>query len=94
MSNEILADIRRLYHHVVHGGQWDSKIDTKRLGKAIEEIERLTNELAMEEECYEELRADRDEWERLWKKASMSVIDLQDRVKVLEEDSDDNTYHN
>jgi len=63
MSNEILADLRRLYHHVVHGGEWDSKIDTKRLGKAIEEIERLTNELAMEEQCYEELQARIDELE-------------------------------
>ena len=37
---------------------------------AIKEIERLTT--------------DRDEWIRLWKKASISVIDLQDRVAELE----------
>ena len=42
MSDVILADLRRLYHHLVHGGVWNSKIDTRRLGKAIEEIERLT----------------------------------------------------
>ena len=30
------------------------------------------------------LTASRDEWERLWKKASISVIDLQDRVAQLE----------
>jgi chromosome segregation ATPase len=126
MSDVVLADLRRLYHHSFHGGMWNSKIDTRRLGKAIEVIERLTDELAMEEECYEELSADnemlrdeledqyarleasyewldekderiakleavyeelsadRDEWEGLWKKASMSVIGLQDRVKELE----------
>jgi hypothetical protein len=32
------------------------------------------------------LTASRDEWERLWKKASISVIDLQDEVEKLKED--------
>lgn len=30
-----------------------------------------------------ELRADRDEWERLWKKASMAVLDLQGKLNDL-----------
>jgi hypothetical protein len=32
------------------------------------------------------LTTDRDEWERLWKKASVAVIDLQDEVEKLEAD--------
>ncbi len=39
-----LADLRRLYHHVTHDGQWDYKTDTRRLGKAIEAIETLSAE--------------------------------------------------
>ena len=34
----------------------------------------------------ERLTTDRDEWERLWKKASVAVIDLQDEVEKLKED--------
>ena len=34
----------------------------------------------------ERLTTDRDEWERLWKKASVSVIDLQDEIEKLKED--------
>ena len=36
----------------------------------------------------ERLTADRDEWERLWKKASNAVLSLQARVEALEKVQD------
>ena len=63
--------------------------------EAADELERLTAALdAVKKNRADEfqymatkidrLTASRDEWERLWKKASMSVIDLQDKVAKLE----------
>ncbi len=46
---------------------------------------RTQRETDLEEEI-ERLTTDRDEWERLWKKASVSVIDLQDEIEKLKED--------
>lgn len=40
-----LSDLRRLYHHVHHGGTWDREVDTRRLGTAIARIERLESYL-------------------------------------------------
>ena len=56
MSDVILADLRRLYHHLVHGGVWNSEIDTRRLGKAIEEIERLESSLNRQGRVVNDLR--------------------------------------
>lgn len=42
-----LASLRRLYHHVEHGGKWDYVIDKHRLGAAIATIERQHTQISM-----------------------------------------------
>ncbi len=41
-TQRVSADLRRLYHHVYHGGTWNQETDTHRLSLAIQEIERLS----------------------------------------------------
>lgn len=42
MSQLVLSDLRRLYHHVENGGTWDYAIDNRRLSVAISTIEELS----------------------------------------------------
>ena len=41
-TQAVIADLRRLYHHVYHGGTWQRRTDTNRLSRGIQEIERLS----------------------------------------------------
>ena len=49
-----------------------------------ERVVDLINECGKRGDEIERLTADRDEWERLWKKASIGVFALQARVEALE----------
>jgi len=41
MTHSTLADLRRLYHHLIHGGRWNYNVDTDRLAQGIRTIEEL-----------------------------------------------------
>ena len=42
MTQTVLADLRRLYHHMINDGEWNGNIDCLRLAQAIRTIEELS----------------------------------------------------
>ena len=45
MTEHVIADLRRLYLHMKHGGLWNHRIDTHRLSRGIAELENLHREI-------------------------------------------------
>jgi hypothetical protein len=41
MTHSTLADLRRLYHHLSNGGEFNLRVDTERIARAIRTIEEL-----------------------------------------------------
>ena len=56
-DRETIADARRLYHHMAHGGRWNLGVDTERLSTYVAQMERDADEL-------DTLRGDLAETER------------------------------
>jgi len=87
----MIADWRRLYHHVSNNGQWDYRIDTRRLGKAIETIERQKhiNDTLLAE--HQRLVAEVGITQAAFEESDTACADLEDAMRDIQAATSDKT---